>query len=285
MVNSNRAATVQRAAEMRQAAARKDRQRKQLIAAAVAVVVVIIAVGVGISIASQPGKPSGSTPGSDAVAGLAEFPSTAYDAAGTPTATNAVPAKVDGGQVRKDGDKPEVLYVGAEFCPYCATERWALVAALDRFGHFTGLGTTRSADNEGNLPTVSFVGAKYASDYVSFKAWETQDRNRQPLQELPSDIQQLLTKANPQGNIPWTFFGTHQTIGSAVPVDPFMSLTSKDAWTTIVDQIKKGQGEVGQPVMASANVVTAQICQLTNGQPANVCGSKAVISATPLLNQ
>lgn len=285
MANSNRAATAQRAADNRRAAARKDRQRKQLIAAAAAVVVVLIAAAVGIAIASQPGKPTAHGAGNAALAGLAQLPPGAYDAAGNPTAANAVPAKVDGGEVRKDGDKPEVSYVGAEFCPYCATERWALVAALNRFGHFTGLATTRSADNDGNLATLSFVGAKYTSDHVSFKAWETQDRNRQPLQELPPDVQQLLTVNNPTRNIPWTFFGTHQTIGSGVPVDPFVSLTGDDAWTTIVDQMKNGQGDIGQPVMASANVITAQICQLTNQQPTDVCASKAVMSATPMLNE
>src|SRR6185312_6914517 len=28
---------------------------------------------------------------------------------------------------------PEVVYVGAEYCPYCAAERWGTIIALDRF--------------------------------------------------------------------------------------------------------------------------------------------------------
>jgi hypothetical protein len=64
-----------------------------------------------------------------------------------------------------------------------------------------------------------------------------------------------------------------------------MSLIGEDAWTTVVDQMKQGQGDVGQPVMASANVITAQICQLTNQQPTDVCASKAVMSAAPLLDE
>src|SRR5712692_8559609 len=35
--------------------------------------------------------------------------------------------------------KPEVVYVGAEYCPFCAAERWALSVALSRFGSFSGL--------------------------------------------------------------------------------------------------------------------------------------------------
>lgn len=284
MANSNRAAATKRAAEMREAAARKDRQRKQLIAAVVAVIVVLIAVGVGIVISKQPPKETAAGAGTAAVAQLANLPAAAFDAAGNP-GSNAIPKKIEGGAVLKDGDKPEVLYVGAEFCPYCASERWALVAALDRFGDFTGLEPTRSADNDGNLATVSFVNSKYTSDYVAFRAWETQDRNGKELQKVPDDVTAMLTKNNPRGSIPWTSFGTHETIGSGVPVDPFASLTGDDAWTKIVDQMKTGTGDVGQPVMASANAITAQICVLTNGQPANVCTSKAVVAASPLLQK
>ena len=43
------------------------------------------------------------------------------------TATTGQPALTSGG-------KPEILYVGAEYCPYCAAERWAMVVALSRFG-------------------------------------------------------------------------------------------------------------------------------------------------------
>ena len=37
------------------------------------------------------------------------------------------------------GGKPEMLYIGAEYCPYCAAERWAMIVALSRFGTFSGL--------------------------------------------------------------------------------------------------------------------------------------------------
>ena len=44
--------------------------------------------------------------------------------------------------------KPEVLYMGAEYCPYCAAERWAMIVALSRFGTFSGLHTIHSAVSE-----------------------------------------------------------------------------------------------------------------------------------------
>ena len=39
---------------------------------------------------------------------------------------------------------PEVLYVGAEYCPFCAAERWALIVALSKFGSFSKLHYTKS---------------------------------------------------------------------------------------------------------------------------------------------
>ncbi len=27
------------------------------------------------------------------------------------------------------GGKPQIVYMGAEYCPYCAAERWAMVVA------------------------------------------------------------------------------------------------------------------------------------------------------------
>ena len=72
--------------------------------------------------------------------------------------------------------KPEVLYIGAEYCPYCAAERWAMIVALSRFGTFSGLATVHSAAANGageaepypNTPTWTFVNAKYTSQYLTF---------------------------------------------------------------------------------------------------------------------
>ncbi len=45
--------------------------------------------------------------------------------------------------------KPELLYIGAEYCPYCAAERWAMIVAMSRFGTFSGLATVKSAASNG----------------------------------------------------------------------------------------------------------------------------------------
>ena len=77
---------------------------------------------------------------------------------------SAAPALTSGG-------KPEVLYIGAEYCPYCAAERWAVIVALSRFGTFSGLAPIRSAAKDGGgnaepyplTPTWTFAKASYTS--------------------------------------------------------------------------------------------------------------------------
>lgn len=68
-----------------------------------------------------------------------------------------------------------MLYIGAEYCPYCAAQRWAVAQALSRFGTWTGLGQTTSSasDVDPNTATLSFHGATLASPYVSFIGVET----------------------------------------------------------------------------------------------------------------
>jgi len=52
--------------------------------------------------------------------------------------------------------KPEALYIGAEFCPYCALQQWRLGVALSRFGAFSKLRTVHSSsiDLYPNTPTA-----------------------------------------------------------------------------------------------------------------------------------
>ena len=65
-------------------------------------------------------------------------PAATFNAVGAGTATGL---KATSGQpeLTLDG-KPEVLYMGGEYCPYCAAERWAMAAALSRFGTLSGAG-------------------------------------------------------------------------------------------------------------------------------------------------
>ena len=101
-------------------------------------------------------------------------PQAAFDTVGAPTPTGPRPIVLTGQPPLSVHGRPAVVYVGAEFCPYCAAERWALVVALSRFGDFSDLGSTISSQNQvfAELPSFSFVGAGYSSLSISFSATE-----------------------------------------------------------------------------------------------------------------
>jgi len=149
----------------------------------VALTLVAIAIGSGSSPGVSPLRAgagraigSGSVPAPAALQGAV----TSVDPAtlrtvGVPAGLSG-PTKVTGGHaplVGTDG-KPEVLYVGAEYCPFCAAERWALVVALSQFGSFTGLRETRSSSSDlyPDTPTLSFYGSTFASTDLDFTAVE-----------------------------------------------------------------------------------------------------------------
>lgn len=106
--------------------------------------------------------------------------------------------------------KPEVFYWGAEFCPYCAAERWSLVVALSRFGHFSALPETTSSSSDvyPDTATFTFYGSSYTSSYIDFVPLEVEDRNQQALQN-PNQEQQP-TGERPQSQRRFPFPGYRQ---------------------------------------------------------------------------
>ena len=56
-----------------------------------------------------------------------------------------------------------MIFVGAEYCPYCAAERWSMIMALSRFGTFTGLKemSSESNDVDPDTSTFTFVDSSY----------------------------------------------------------------------------------------------------------------------------
>jgi hypothetical protein len=284
VAKSTRAETAARAAQLRAEAARKDRQRTQVIAASVAVVVVIIAVVVGVVISNRPkDAPAAASGGAAALATLEKLPATLFDKAPAPSPAQA-PTKLQGGTALTQDGKPKVLYIGAEYCPFCAMERWALIGALSRFGTFTGVTetTSSSTDVHPNTPTFSFKDAKFTSDVVAFQAIETQDREGKPLQTLDGENLALFQKFNPGGGIPWvTYGGTHATDGATVDANAFEGKT----YDQIIAGIQDPTSDIGKTVTPAINMITAQICSQTDGKPANVCTSQGVQSASVLLKR
>jgi hypothetical protein len=95
-------------------------------------------------------------------------PAATFDAVGAGTAAGL--DTVAGQPALTTGGKPEVLFIGGEYCPFCAAERWALAAALSRSGTLSGLSLIHSSPTDvyANTPTLSFAKASYTSKYLAF---------------------------------------------------------------------------------------------------------------------
>ena len=162
---------------------KRERRRRLLltVGAPVLVVVLIIAgfIVVKVTRTSAVATGSAATPaGTTLESALKNIPAATFDTVGAGTGVGA-PTKVSGAALTADS-KPRVLYIGAEFCPYCAGERWAVVAALSRFGTFSNLGvtTSASADIYPSTATLSFHSAAYASTLLSFTGVELPPKSR-----------------------------------------------------------------------------------------------------------
>jgi len=191
-------------------------------------------------------------------------------------------ATVDGKALTENG-KPEVLFIGSEYCPYCAAQRWAMVNAFSRFGTFTGLTTTHSSssDIDANTPTLTFYGSTYKSNYISLTTVELQHNYRvgnststsaayAPLQTPTAAEQATMTAYDPPGSIPFIDFGNkYAQVGNLSPLTPTMldGLT----WQQVATDMSNPSSSVGAAVIANANYETAAICTLTNNQPATAC--------------
>ena len=224
------------------------------------------------------------------VAAVTGIPAATYDAVGAGSASNA-PKAISGAPALEEGGKPAVLYVGGEFCPFCAAERWSLLAALSRFGSFGNLHTVRSASGDvfPSTATFSFYQAAYTSQYLAFDPVEEYTNQPSgngytPLQQLTSAQRSTVDKYNKppytQGGIPFVDFGNNYAFSGAT-YSPGV-LAGMD-WQQIADQLKNPSSPQAQGIIGSANLISATICQVTGQQPADVCGSAGVQKAAATL--
>jgi thiol-disulfide isomerase/thioredoxin len=181
------------------------------------------------------------------------------------------------------GGKPEVLYLGGEFCPFCAAQRWAMVNALSRFGTFTGLTTTHSSstDSDPNTPTYTFYKSTYKSNYINFTPVEESTNFRegnssdtsvpyQTLQTPTADQQKIAQTYDPNGSIPFIDLGNkYVQIGNLSPLDPAM--LAGETWSQVAAAMNDPSSSLGKAIVGNANYMTAGICKLTNNQPSTAC--------------
>ena len=275
---------------------------------AVGVVVVVVAALVIIKVASggTANKPSATgfqATDATTVAELTKVPTSVFNTIGvtSPVAPVTAPQALKGQPAltatNASGKKvPEILYIGAEYCPFCAAQRWSTIVALSRFGTWSGLGnmSSSSTDYAPNTPTFTFVKTKFTSPYLVFQSveeltniFDPTTNNYTTLQTPTAQQAALIAKydtpkyvkgmtASQAQSIPFiTFANTFLVSGASYSPLTLASSTR----STIAAGLSNATSPVTQAIIASANYQTAAICTLTNQQPGSVCTSAGVKAA------
>ncbi|HEX4434360.1 MAG TPA: DUF929 family protein [Acidimicrobiales bacterium] len=225
---------------------------------------------------------SGTTSLSPQVVAALSVPASTLDAVGSPSSV-VLPAKVGNGTTARGADgKPLITYVGAEYCPYCAAERWALAVALSRFGTFQNLSGTHSSGSDiyPNTQTLSFYGSSYSSAYVDFQPVEEATNQQvgdsyQSLQTPTAAQNALMAKFDTQGSIPFLDIANRYVItGSSFSPQVLQGLSRSQ----IAAALTNPTSPVAQAIDGAANDITAAITSVTGNLPASV-GRSATIAA------
>lgn len=175
--------------------------------------------------------------------------------------------------MRRSG-KLYVFFMGAEYCPYSAAERWAIVRALQKFGQWDGLKQTMSAARDEpflNLPTYDFTKANYTSPHVEFASRETKDREFKPLQKLLKTEEKFVRKFNADKEIPFLLIGGRfMQVGAGFTPKIFIGHTFRQTET----ELKKAESEIRKTIDDEANIISALMC--VSGLPPEVCKETGV---------
>jgi Domain of unknown function (DUF929) len=262
--------------------ARISSNRYPLIVAACAAVLAVVAV-VAAFVIPRSAAPGGVSPALATL--ITEVTTVPVNEAGTWYAhaplTNP-PTPVIGAPLTADG-KPEVLYVNAGYCPYCAAQNWALIVALSRFGTFSGLSTVRTRHYD-DIPPVDgwmFYGSSFTSKYLAFVPVETYSdilvsakanpddgKSYRSLQKLTAAQRAVFNKYDATGAVPFLDFGnTTALTGSSLEPSALAGKT----WSQIAGTLRDPRNTTAEAILSAANQLTAQICQITGNRPAAAC--------------
>jgi hypothetical protein len=274
-----------------------------------ALVIVIVVALVAFKVfggSSTPSSGPGRTPASPAVvAQVSHVPASVFDAVGINSQVAPVyPPIVISGQkpltfTSASGTSlPGVFFFGAEYCPHCAAERWALIAALSRFGTFHRLSNMQSSstDIDPNTQTFSFYKSTYTSRYIVFKPdefysnqWDAARNDWTILQPPTHEEAALEQKYNSPtyfpsltaGELSFPFIDIGNKVLSEENYDPgvLAGLSRED----IAGGLKNSKNPITQAILASANYLSASICAVDGQQPSTVCTSGGVQAAAKSL--
>ncbi|MHB1710071.1 MAG: DUF929 family protein [Acidimicrobiales bacterium] len=200
------------------------------------------------------------------------------------------------------GHSPAMFYYGAEYCPYCAAERWAMTVALSRFGTWRNLDVTASSHTDvyPATPTFSYRNVTFISRYLRFVPVESCTNipdaaavscsGYKPLQNLTKAEQAVINKyASPTyipgataGQVGFPFVDINNVaLISGASYSPQM-LAGLDH-SEIAGNLNNPSNSITQAIVGSANYISAAICVGTKQQPSSVCQSSGVQAAAKAL--
>ncbi|HWE70864.1 MAG TPA: DUF929 family protein [Acidimicrobiales bacterium] len=269
-----------------------------LVIVVVVVLVIVKATGGGSTAATY--TPVTPAPAS-IVSDVTTIPASVYDTVGVniPSVAQPNPPIVLSNQpaLTIDGKTPAMFYYGAEYCPYCAAERWAMTAALSRFGTWTNLDVTASShtDVAPATPTFSYRNATYTSQYLTFFPVEqytnipsgsgytilkNADKSEQAVINKYSTSTYIPGATAGQVGFPFIDIGNVALISGAT-YSPLMlaGLSHND----IASHLNDPTNSVTQSIVGTANYISAAICASTKQQPTAVCTSAGVKAAATAL--
>lgn len=268
---------------------RRRHMRNRSLAVCALVMVVIVAFGAA-SIEHSPSVPRSST---TQLAGYYEaainVSTTTLNSVGLPP-TVAIPTKVTP-SLSTVATNDVVSYVGAEYCPYCAIQRWALLVALSKFGTFKRLDGeifSSSSDIYPHLASWSFVGATYTSKYFTFDPTELTSSTRsrsgpggyERLERMSSAQRIAYDKYNPQGSLPFVDIGNqYVTVGASSSPSVLEGLSLGE----IGNDLNDPKTAVAQSIDGSANYLIAALCTMVQKSAPAVCSSAVVRAGSQAL--
>jgi len=276
--NTNRKYNERQAAKQRAALqARKSRNRTTglasvVLAAVIVVTLIVVKVAGGGSGTGGTALAAGTPVPAATMHRLASIPFSTLVAA--PSSGLVTPTQTISDPKLTADNKPDLLYIGAEFCPVCATERWAMYVALSKFGTFSPEpGRIHSAVGDGDIPTLTFYKTNYTSPYLTFTPVETTTNqisgDSYVTLQTPTAAQQKIWAAHTTGTIPFLDFGGKVELTSA-QYDP--TVLEGVSFDDIASDVGNNSTVIGADIDASANVLIKTICTtLTGHKPAAVC--------------
>lgn len=272
----------ERIAAQRAAARRTEiRNRILITGGSVLLVLVVVVVFIVVKVGKRPGAltPAGPSTGTSLPAtvmrDVASVPAATLNAVGpgsVPSLTAKPVANINGTPLTAHG-KPEMLYIGAEFCPYCAAMRWSMAVALSRFGTLSAVHGIHSSstDADPNTATLTFYKSSYSSPYLVFTPVENETVDHSLLQTPTPQEQQIWNKYD-ANSYPFIDIGNKYMI--TVIYDP--AVLAGKTWSQIASALHDPSSAIAQGADGAANYLTAAICKTTGNKPASACGLSAV---------